>query len=186
MEKGLENKEMYSIQIETAKPEDALGIAQIQEETWLATYPNEEFGVTEEDIRSKKFLSEEKVQRWVESIEKQNLGDNRTLVAKEGDKILGFCVVFKDKEFNVVSALYISPNRQGEGLGKRLLEEGLNWLGDEKDIILDVASYNTQAIEFYKRMGFEIWKEEDPPLATKLPSGGTIPGIEMIKRFERD
>ena len=36
-----------------AQPEDAAGIAHVRKETWLATYPSEELGVTVEDVISK-------------------------------------------------------------------------------------------------------------------------------------
>lgn len=116
MENNREYKETNSFEIQPASSDDANGIALVQEKTWLATYPNEKYGVTEEDIRSKNFLSEEKIQRWKESIEHQN-EQNHTFVAKQGDKVVGFCVVNKDNEYNIVNALYVLPELQGQGLG---------------------------------------------------------------------
>jgi hypothetical protein len=40
-----------AVLVEVAKPEDAEGVFDVQRLTWLATYPNAEAGITEEDIR---------------------------------------------------------------------------------------------------------------------------------------
>ena len=39
------------------------------------------------------------------------------------------------------------------------MEQALSYLGKDKDIVLDVASYNTNAIGFYEKYGFEIGSE---------------------------
>ena len=64
-----------------------------------------------------------------------------------------------------LNKLYLNPDFQGEGLGKKLLIEveskvkeiGGNWLD------LNVNRYNKAKV-FYERMGFEIIGEEDVPI----------------------
>ena len=67
--KNYESKEIPYTSIEVASPEDAEAIANIQKETWLATYPNEEYGITEDDIKSKEFTSEKRILEWRERFE---------------------------------------------------------------------------------------------------------------------
>jgi len=61
-----------------------------------------------------------------------------------------------------------------------LIEVAIFWLGDRKQISLEVVKYNHLAINFYKKFGFI---ENGPALsdAGKLPNGKHLPEIEMIK-----
>lgn len=45
--------EQSRVTITTAKPEDARGIVEVLYKTWLDTYPNEEAGITVDDIEDK-------------------------------------------------------------------------------------------------------------------------------------
>lgn len=51
--------------IAEAKSIDAAGIARVRHETWLATYPNAEFGITEGDILALDLQSEDQVKKWL-------------------------------------------------------------------------------------------------------------------------
>jgi ribosomal protein S18 acetylase RimI-like enzyme len=177
---NFESREKPIIEIFEATAEDAAGIIAVQKKTWLATYPNEEFGITEQDILSKDWDSPDRLARWQKTIAEE--GDaNRLWIAKEDEKIVGFCSAQRGDVQNRIGAIYILPEYQGQGVGKKLLEKAFNWLGDEKDATLEVAKYNTNAIEFYKKFGFEGESEIAPSPASQLPSGKLIPGIEMVK-----
>ena len=45
----MSEEELMSVQIEDATPNDEDGVRQVQQRTWLATYPNAELGITKED-----------------------------------------------------------------------------------------------------------------------------------------
>lgn len=70
-----------------------------------------------------------------------------------------------DKQVYKLNKLYLNPDLQGGGLGKKLLSEverqvkelGGDWLD------LNVNRYNKAKL-FYERMGFEIIAEEDIPI----------------------
>lgn len=51
------------IEIVDATAEDIVGIRAVQKETWLATYPNKDYGVTTEDINTRFALSKEDKQK---------------------------------------------------------------------------------------------------------------------------
>jgi len=166
------------IKVEKPKPEDVEGIFKVQKETWLATYPNEEAGITVEDIEEKDFFNPEKIKRY-----KKEILDNKnrqTWVAKDGASVIGFCGALKEYDMLRLSAIYVLPKYQGRGVGKMLMSEGLNWLGD-CEVEVRVAKYNKQAIDFYKKFGFKEVSDVDRKELHSFPSGKLIPEILMIK-----
>lgn len=167
------------IVISQAIPEDAIGIRKVQKETWLCTYPNEKLGITKADIEEKlDEMQEGGVERMVYYI---NHKDSKTYVAKDGDQIVAYVSAYRTESKNKLAALYVLSTYHGMGIGRSLMEKALNFLGDDKEIILEVFSYNTKAIEFYKKFGFE----ENGSTNTKysnLSDGRKLPEIEMIRK----
>jgi len=53
-----------------------------------------------------------------------------------------------------VLALYVLPKFQGQEIGSALLETTIQWIGEHKRISLEVAKYNSAAINFYSKRGF--------------------------------
>ena len=105
-------------------------------------------------------------------------------MAKENGKILGYCSVKKGEQENYVNALYVSPDEQGKGIGQKLMSQALEWLGSDKPVGLGVAAYNTQAINFYGKLGFKQSDEPAEPVPP-LPSGKVLPTIKMVKQAQR-
>ena len=181
--------EVQSLQVEIddATPDDVYAVRQVQRETWLATYPNEEHGITRDDIAAQFAKDETPAGRQKLENRKESYADPtiHTWVAKDSDTIIGFCSGKKGDDSNRIWSIYILPEHQGRGVGKLLMTASLIWLGDDKDIYLDVASYNAKAIAFYERFGFvESGREVVAPVSP-LPSGKSIPEIEMVKRKNR-
>jgi len=61
-----------------------------------------------------------------------------------------------------IHKLYVLPETQGSGAGRKFIQEALK-IAEEKDIeqlTLNVNRFNN-AVDFYLRMGFKIEKEED-------------------------
>lgn len=176
-----------SFEIELATPDDAEVICDIRDEAWLDTYPNEEIGITVEDVRiNAKGQKGEFVPRRVAWLKKKiSAPDNNwvTYVGKDEDAIRGFVIASIDgKGRKFVNSLYVKPDFQGKGLGKQLMQQALNWLGNEDDIYLEVTSYNEDAIRFYERFGFvktDNKVEEDPERPDYITP---IPQIEMVLR----
>lgn len=163
--------------IAEATPEDAKGIAEVQKEGWLTTYVNDEYGVTEADVLSKDFGGEAHVSRWAEAATKPG---TKTWVAKDGDNVVGFCFVKSGEDVNHLGALYVLSSTRGTGIGSKLVEQALNYLGREKPIELEVASYNDNAINFYEKFGFKNMGKVEDPTSGGLPSGAQIPELKMV------
>ena len=172
-----------AISILEAEPDDAPGIAEVQRITWLDTYPNDEHGITKNDIeeRVSQWQTDESINRLRNSIARSEDGTLR-LVARDGKKVVGYCLVMKKEPHNKLQVLYVLPDYQGLGVGKKLAKQGIEWLGTERDVALEVVSYNTDSIEFYKRLGFEITGDAHNEVA-ELPSGKVMPEFQMIKHI---
>jgi len=142
--------------ITDATVEDAAGIFRIQKETWLATYPNEDIGITPEMIEERFSDIKGRVQKWKNIIEG---GESKIWIIKSNDNVVGFCGVREGEEKNRLASIYVNPNQHGGGIGGQLMTQALAYLGSDKDIILDVASYNANAISFYEKHGFKVESE---------------------------
>ncbi|MCH7396838.1 GNAT family N-acetyltransferase [Belliella sp. DSM 107340] len=87
------------------------------------------------------------------------------LLAKEGEETLGFCSFELNCEGSnsvKIHKIYILPNTQGKGIGKKLLYEvqKIAVQNGFKSIYLNVNRFNKQAIEFYLYVGFKEIKKE--------------------------
>ncbi len=173
--------------IEVASIADAEGIGHVHGETWLATYPNEKFGITREDIEAKvDSRRSTRTDHWRKTIEEKT-GEKRVLVAKdESQTVIGFCLGVKTEGENKIQAIYVLPGQHGKDIGQKLITETLRWFGSDKPISLNVAKYNVGAIQFYKKMGFVEVEEVPPSPAAMLPSGKIIPKIRMVKAIQSE
>lgn len=174
------------VEISIASPEDVEKICEIQRESWLATYPNEEFGVTEDDIQSHLCGShgeryEDSACRYRHSIDKQG-PDQAVFVAKESGRVLGYAIAAIEKQRRKISEIYIDPELQGKGLGGKLLERAIEWHGRDEDIFLWVVEYNQQAQDFYKKFGFQLARDEVTDGIIDLPTGKEMRAIGMVLR----
>lgn len=171
---------MVKIKVSSVKKSDIHGIQEVFYKTWLATYPNKKFGIKADDIkdRFKNSFSKQTFEKIWERI--KNSIDEETLIAKDKNKVIGVCRIVINKERNQLQAIYILPEYQGIGIGKLLWKETNKLFNLNKDIFVEVASYNKRAISFYKKLGFvstgRKWLNEK----YKMKSGAVIPEIEMV------
>lgn len=165
-----------TLRIVDATAEDAKNIVRIQRAAWLATYPNETAGITSDMIEVRFSDSADRVRKWQKTIEDPL---SKMWVIKSDDGVVGFCGVLEGEKENQLASLYVAPDQQNCGIGGKLLENALAYLGKDKDVVLDVVSYNDRAIGFYKRHGFEIVSEL--PDQELLRIGGVkLPETRMV------
>ncbi len=175
-----------SVVIEKANPNDAEDVFNVQRLTWLATYPNEQAGITEHYIRVRIEGENgdripQKVERWRNRIETTD-GSCSVFVARLNDKVVGFVAPGFIDEKRRLGAIYVLPEAQGHGIGSRLLQQAIEWHGQDDDIYLHVASYNHNAINFYKRFGFI---ETGKDITDEDTQGNQIPEIEMVLKANK-
>ncbi|MFZ1520010.1 MAG: GNAT family N-acetyltransferase [Ignavibacteriaceae bacterium] len=125
--------------------------------TWKNTYTF----IPEEDILShfEKHYSEDRL------IEILNDPFSNGIIAEVNSVPAGWLKLFEDhinKKF-FVSSLYVLPDYQGFGLGKKLLNEAYRIAKEKRfsKVWLGVMKQNVKSLEWYKNLGF-IFDEEEP------------------------
>ncbi len=173
--------EESSIEITAALPEDAEGIQNVFYKTWLATYPNEKAGITASDIEYlyKDSFSKESLDGLSNYI--KNLPeDEHFFIARDSDKaIFGACRVLRKNGVNQLQAIYVLPGYQGMGIGSRLWDAVKGTLNNDEAIVVEVATYNNNAISFYEKLGFEDTGERSQNTTFQLKNGAFIPEMRM-------
>jgi len=167
------------IEIKEATTDDVFGISDVQKESWLATYPNEEFGITGEDILSEDFRSKGRIEKRIEIVKNPN-SNTKFFVAKDREKVVGYCCAQKFEDFNKIKSIYILPEFHKMGIGKKLMHKAFDFFGDKKPIKLSVAIYNQNAIDFYEKLGFVKGQRFEHNPEGVFISGREIPEMEMI------
>lgn len=101
------------------------------------------------------FLSDSEIQNIKEYIP-QALGGIAHLIIAEDEA--GRAVAFMGIEDGTLEMLFISPEERRKGLGKRLLQYGVENYGVKR---LAVNEQNPQAKGFYECMGFRVYKRTE-------------------------
>jgi len=169
--------------IEQARPDDAVDIQRIVNDAWEATYPNEEHGITIEDIRYKlaERFAGENLERHRQNLANPPAG-RKTLVAKVDGRVVGMCSLIKNKNYNQLKAINVTPKLHGKGIGKALWNEALEWFDSEKDIIVQTVTYNEQAKRFYESLGFVDTGKRFEEERFRMKNGNVLPEMEMVLR----
>ena len=125
--------------------------------TWKNTYTF----IPEKDIlfHFKKHYSEDRL------IEILNDPYSEGIIAEVNSVPTGWLKLFEDhinKKF-FVSSLYVLPEYQGFGLGKKLLNEAYRIAKEKRfsKVWLGVMKQNVKSLEWYQNLGF-IFNEEEP------------------------
>jgi len=167
---------MLPISVQIAEEDDAEAIAGVLVETRLHTYANAALDITVDDLQARFGEMDDTialVRSWLRS------GDARRVwIAKDGPRTIANCVAYFDDNGGHIGAVYVLPEYQGKGIGKALMREALNWLGDAQDITLWTAAYNPDPIAFYRGMGFV---ESGVSWQFPLSNAKTMPLLQMIK-----
>ncbi|MCD8043132.1 MAG: GNAT family N-acetyltransferase [Tannerellaceae bacterium] len=87
------------------------------------------------------------------------------LLVKEGDSWLGYLsyeLNYKGKPWMKIHKIYVLPTAQGKGVGRFFIEEAaqIASAAGMEEISLNVNRFN-KAIDFYQKVGFEIYGSED-------------------------
>jgi GNAT superfamily N-acetyltransferase len=143
--------------IREARLEDAGAIAAIHVASWLAAYR----GIVPDEVLDELSTAERK-RRWRGWLGAPD-GGWLTLVAEVGGRIVGFCTLVapsRDPDAALgtaeIAALYVMPEHWREGSGRALLSAALDEARGRgvTDVVLWVLAGNTEAQEFYSRLGW--------------------------------
>jgi len=78
------------------------------------------------------------------------------LLLRDGDELIGYCWLKIEDEIGEFYVVGVDPDRQGEGLGRRLMDAGLARLASRgiRTAALYVESDNVPAVALYRSLGF--------------------------------
>ena len=100
------------------------------------------------------FLSEAEIAE-IKPFVPQAIADVETLVVAEGN---GGPVGFMGVQGGRLEMLFLDPATRGNGLGRRILEHGVEQLGVTE---LTVNEQNPQAVGFYEHLGFKTYRRTE-------------------------
>lgn len=101
------------------------------------------------------FLSDGEIKSIKEYVPQALNGIAHLMIAKDE---AGRAVAFMGIEDGSLEMLFIAPEERGKGLGKRLIQYGIENYAVER---LAVNEQNPQAKVFYEHMGFRVYKRTD-------------------------
>ena len=80
----------------------------------------------------------------------------RIIIWKEGEKILGHCILFRVLDEAEITSLSVRKDLRGKGIGTAFLTDLLGYLRNDgaKIAYLDVRESNTAARKLYEKCGF--------------------------------
>ena len=114
-----------------------------------------------------RFLSDEEILSIKEYVPQALNGVAHLLVAESDGMPAGFMGVDGDR----LEMLFLSPDAHGNGLGKRLLQQGIAQYGVRE---VTVNEQNPQAVGFYEHCGFRTYRRTD-----RDEQGGPYPLLYM-------
>ncbi len=174
---------MLQYKIAIPELEDTEGIIDMHVQSWLDVYPNDEHGISREYVKEqvKRFTNDDGHKKRRSYIEEAHTNpDYFFRIAKDkDDKIVGFIDVRRGDQENELKGLYLEKTAYGTGLARRLADEAMDWLGNNKDIRLTVVTYNDRAQAFYRKYGFER-----VPDSEREKDNTGIPIVEMVRKGE--
>ncbi|MBM7716233.1 ribosomal protein S18 acetylase RimI-like enzyme [Bacillus thermophilus] len=122
-------------------------VRQVAKTSWNHTYE----GIIPSEIQER-FLEF----AYSDAMLNKRLARSMMFVSEVGEKIVGFAGFSPVQENGhaELTAIYIDPAHQSNGLGTALLNEGLKHLNDAQNIFVNVEKENDSGIAFYKAKGF--------------------------------
>ncbi|MBT4087010.1 MAG: N-acetyltransferase [Deltaproteobacteria bacterium] len=107
----------------------------------------------ETSIITHNFVDSEFWNSKVDDMRNIYIPSSETYIYEDGEIVKGFVSLFK----NTIAALFVTSSNQGLGIGKQLIAKSKE-VRDRLD--LNVYKENVKSIEFYKKCGFKVLKEQ--------------------------
>ncbi|CAM3995494.1 GNAT family N-acetyltransferase [Alkalicoccus chagannorensis] len=154
-----------------AVPEDAKEIQDIAVQSWHDTYED----LIPRDVQQAyldKVYHEEKI---IERMKESNL-----FICEKAGRTIGFAAFFYETPTSAeVSAIYVLPGAQREGVGSALMEHLWSHMQNVRDVYVDVEAGNEKAETFYTARGFKKEAEFQEDI-----EGYRLPTIRLRLRMQ--
>jgi ribosomal protein S18 acetylase RimI-like enzyme len=133
--------------VRLAEGNDHKGVLSVGHRTWLATY---------EPITGPEYVAMGLAKWWTSDVVTDSIRKGRTLVAVDGEEVVGVATFGTQHGDFVLWKLYVLPGHHGRGIGSMLMNavvERAREAGHSR-IVLSHIEGNKQAAGFYTRHGF--------------------------------
>ena len=118
----------------------------------------------EASLKAHPFIGEPRLIEQRRLIEEEYLPKAETSVACLEGEVVGFLSLLG----SFIGGIFIAPNRQGLGVGRKLIAHALNRTGE---LSLEVYTANEQAVRFYSALGFrEVSRREIDDFGFPFPN----------------
>ncbi|MDO5603980.1 MAG: GNAT family N-acetyltransferase [Paracoccus sp. (in: a-proteobacteria)] len=99
-------------------------------------------------LKAHPFIGKHRLTEQRRLIEEEYLPKAETLVACLGEEAVGFISLLG----SFVGGIFIAPDQQGRGVGRKLIEHAMS---GRPELSLEVYTANEQALCFYNALGFQ-------------------------------
>ena len=156
------------MEVRPAEPDDAVVLAEVHADTWVATY----VGNVPEDVAEVR-VARARDRDWRSHMDLRSRLGGEVLALVDGGSIVGFCEFGPTEDADDdptqtghVMRVFVHPAHQGRGGGKRLMAEAC-----QRMALLGFASatlwtpedrWNARALEFYRRLGWVLEEVRAP------------------------
>lgn len=161
-----------------ATESDATAIANLHATSWQQHYR----GVYSDDYLDNDVFTE-RTDFWQKRLETAT-NDQFVLLAKEGERLLGFVCLFKnyDEKWGAyLDNLHVIKAAHGQGIGRQLMEKAVAWLCEQNadnQFYLWVFESNVAARAAYKKWGG--YEAEICPFDLKKHGGGSAQAVRVV------
>ncbi|MFA6717339.1 MAG: N-acetyltransferase [Victivallaceae bacterium] len=107
----------------------------------------------EASVNAHNFVKREFWESKIDDMKELYLPGSETYVYEENGEVKGFFSLVDE----TLAALFVAPDRQGQGCGKKLIAKAKELRPALK---LTVYSKNTKSVDFYRKCGFKTVKEQ--------------------------
>lgn len=94
------------------------------------------------------------ITNFFEQIEDKPLFQSASTILFDGDAMIASCLMQPYKSFATVRFVVTHPDYQGQGIGRKLMEYGINHINDEYDYVTLAVTIDNPAAQLYRKMGF--------------------------------
>jgi predicted N-acetyltransferase YhbS len=107
------------------------------------------------------------------------------IVARDGDAIIGHLQIIETDDLSVfeLKSIAVIEMRQGEGVGRRLVEAAISRCREAngRRLIVSTATADVGNLRFYQRLGFRMYRVVRDVFgpSTGYPAGTTVDGIPL-------
>lgn len=146
----VEVRELQGMHVRVATPEDALAVRRVADAAWHDAHAPIVGTEAVEEFLDDYYAVEDLRTRYRDAA-------STTFVAEVDGEVVGYAAGVPTDEAYDLGSIYVYPERQGEGIGSRLVDE-IEAQAREEDydtLRLVVMADNDHAREFYEARGFE-------------------------------